>query len=76
MTMKMTEVRALAKHLNIKTSRRSKADVIKSIQRAENNFDCYLTAEDGFCDQFTCTWRSDCLNGSNKNNNRTKAVSC
>lgn len=58
--MKMDEVRAKAKFLGIKTSRMKKADLIRQIQRAEGNFDCFGTAKD-YCDQLNCCFRENCL---------------
>ena len=40
------------------------AEVIRAIQRAEGNFDCYGTAVEGECDQEECLWREDCFNES------------
>ena len=58
--MKMDEVRAKAKLFGIKTSQKKKADLIRQIQKAEGNFDCFGTAED-YCDQRGCCFREDCL---------------
>lgn len=38
----------------------SMVELIRSIQRAEGNFDCFRTAN-GYCDQWECSWRSLCL---------------
>jgi hypothetical protein len=38
------------------------AAAIRFVQRAEGNFDCFGTA-DGYCDQWECTWRSECFGG-------------
>lgn len=35
-------------------------DLIRSIQTAEGNFDCFGTAN-GYCDQWECRWRTFCL---------------
>ncbi len=56
----MNEVRAMAKKLEIKTFGKSKAALIKEIQRKEGNFDCFGSAE-GYCDQLDCLFRSACL---------------
>ena len=62
--MKMQEVRSMAKFLGLKdTFGLSKADLIRGIQRAEGNFDCFGTAKDD-CDQFQCRFRDDCLRPS------------
>jgi hypothetical protein len=63
-TMKIQEVRARAKELGLKgTFGLSKAELIRRIQRAEGNFDCFGTATD-HCDQSECCFMEDCLNPS------------
>jgi len=58
--MKMQEVRAKAKVLGLKNIfGLSKAELIRRIQKAEGNFDCFGTAKD-YCDQFQCCFRDDC----------------
>ena len=59
--MKMQEVRAKAKTLGLKeTFGLSKAELIRRIQKAEGNFDCFGRATD-YCDQLQCCFRDDCL---------------
>jgi len=58
--MKMNEIRALAKTLGINSFGKSKAELIREIQRKEGNFDCYGTAN-SFCDQLECLFRASCL---------------
>jgi hypothetical protein len=59
--MKIQEVRAKAKALRLKnTFGLSKAEMIRRIQKAEGNFDCFGTAQD-YCDQIQCCFREDCL---------------
>jgi len=36
------------------------AELIRSIQRAEGNVDCFHRS-DGFCDRLDCAWRHYCL---------------
>lgn len=57
----MQEIRSLAKDFDIKTSRLGKVNLVKAIQQAEGNFDCFSTAREAFCDQVECLWRSDCF---------------
>jgi len=38
-----------------------KENIIRAIQRAEGNFECFGTAVSGNCDQMNCLWREDCL---------------
>jgi hypothetical protein len=40
------------------------AELIRSIQRAEGNPDCFRRNE-GCCDQVDCAWRSYCLENHN-----------
>jgi hypothetical protein len=59
--MKMQEVREKAKDLGMKnTFGLSKKELIRRIQKAEGNFDCFGTAKD-YCDQLQCCFRDDCL---------------
>jgi hypothetical protein len=60
MVIKMDKIRQMAKDLGVKTGRKSKAAVIREIQLAEGNFDCYGSAS-GECDQTECIWREMCF---------------
>ncbi len=62
--MNMKTIRQLAKTLKVDTSELSKTDLIRKIQLAEGNFDCYGRASSGDCDQPDCAWRNDCLSDS------------
>lgn len=62
--MNMQEIRQLAKERGIKPGKRTKAELVKTVQRSEGNFDCYSTAVNRFCDQEGCLWRQDCLKQS------------
>lgn len=62
--MKMEEIRSIAKSHGISSGKLSKAELIKSIQATEGNFDCFATACGGECDQANCLWREDCLDAS------------
>jgi hypothetical protein len=62
--MKIQEIRAKAKSLGLRgTFGLSKTELIRRIQRAEGNFDCFGKAM-GFCDQVQCCFRTDCLSPS------------
>ncbi len=58
--MKMQEVREVAKKMGIKTANMKKADIIKAIQQAEGNIECYNTGKADECGQDNCLWREDC----------------
>lgn len=59
--MNMQEIRAIAKKLDIKTSRMSKLNLIREIQNTEGNYPCFANPEADKCDQMLCIWRDDCL---------------
>jgi hypothetical protein len=59
--MKVAEVRELARQHGLKTTRKTKTNMIKQIQLAEGNFDCFSTATNGYCNQDSCLWRPDCF---------------
>ena len=59
--MTIKTVRNIAKTKGIKTGNMKKENIIRAIQRAEGNFDCFGTASQGVCNQANCLWREDCL---------------
>lgn len=59
--MNKKELLKLAKQHCIADLAQGKAGLIRCIQRAEGNFDCYARADRGECDQGACLWRADCL---------------
>jgi len=59
--MRLSEIEKKARALGVKdTWKYSKKDLIRNIQKAEGNFDCFATAKN-HCDQLACSWRSDCI---------------
>jgi hypothetical protein len=58
--MKMNEVRNIAKSLGLNSFGKSKAELIKEIQRKQGNFDCFGSALE-YCDQLDCLFRESCL---------------
>lgn len=62
--MKIGEVRSIAKSNGVAPGKLRKRDLIKSIQIAEGNFDCFATARNAECDQQHCLWRDDCFDAS------------
>ena len=60
--MILQEIRQLAKEKDVRiVSGMKKADLIRAVQGAEGNYECFSTATDGFCDREDCIWRADCL---------------
>ena len=64
--MQIQQIRNRAKEMGLKTSRLSKVDLVRQIQSAEGNFDCFATAMDGICDRKDCVWRDDCFTAVKK----------
>lgn len=62
--MNLQEIRKIAKQFDIAAGKLKKDELIRSIQIQEGNFDCFSTAASGYCDQFGCLWREDCLKDS------------
>jgi len=58
--MTLKQVKEIAKDKDVKVGNMKKDDMIRAIQRAEGNFDCFGAAG-GMCDQMNCLWRNDCL---------------
>ncbi|MDA8083758.1 MAG: SAP domain-containing protein [Nitrospiraceae bacterium] len=59
--MTLKDIKELAKKKGVKAGKLKKDEIIRSIQRAEGNFDCFGSADSGICSQEDCLWRSDCL---------------
>ncbi len=59
--MTLKHVREIAKGKGVKVGNMKKDDIIRTIQRAEGNLDCFGAATAGACDQVNCLWRDDCL---------------
>ncbi len=59
--MTLKKIKEIAKEKGIRVGNMKKENIIRSIQRAEGNFDCFGTAQAGVCDQMNCLWRKDCL---------------
>lgn len=59
-TMKMQDIRVIGKRYGISSFGKTKIQLIREIQRAEGNFDCFGTAT-SYCDQVDCCFRSLCL---------------
>jgi hypothetical protein len=59
--MTMKQIKDIAKEKGVKVGNMKKDNIIRAIQRAEGNFDCFGTAVAGVCDQLNCVWKDDCL---------------
>jgi hypothetical protein len=59
--MTLKQVKDIAKTKGIKVGNMKKANIIRTIQKTEGNFECFGTAINGDCGQADCLWRADCL---------------
>jgi hypothetical protein len=59
-TMRLKEIRGMARRLRIPMNGMRKTDLIRTIQRAENNMACYGTERVHCCQEKACLWRIDC----------------
>ena len=64
--MTINETRTMAKSMGINTAKMKKSDMIRAIQRAEHNPDCYATPRVGDCGEDVCWWRKDCVSLNEK----------
>lgn len=58
--MNKKSIKRLAKQRGLQTQRKTSSELIREIQRAEGNFDCFGSAGD-YCDQMECLFRENCL---------------
>ena len=58
--MKLPEIKELAVSMGLKPGKLGKCELIRTIQKAEGNFDCFSTGFSEECGQPDCLWRDDC----------------
>ena len=58
--MKITEIKEIARQHNIKVAKATKNELVRSIQEAEGNQQCFASNLSEECDQHSCAWREDC----------------
>ena len=58
--MNMTQVKVVAKERGVKPGKMKKEDLIRAIQAAEENPQCFNTSFSQLCGQEDCLWRGDC----------------
>ncbi len=61
--MELCEIKAIARKAGIKAGSMKKVELIRAVQRAEGNNDCFLTEHLAVCGRTNCLWREDCLKG-------------
>lgn len=58
--MTIKEVRERARTLGLRVGSKRKTELVRAIQVAEGNPQCFRT-ERRFCEQTTCCWLEDCV---------------
>ena len=58
--MLMKKIKEIAIDSGVKPGKMKKGELIRAIQRAEGNADCFATARVNDCNQINCLWREDC----------------
>ena len=59
--MNLKDIRSKAKEMGIKPNKMNKTDLIRAIQRSEDNVECYATDRVEHCGELGCLWRTDCM---------------
>ena len=57
---KLREARTIARKMGIDTRNMALKELIRAIQRAEGNKDCYMSAQVLTCKEKSCLWREIC----------------
>jgi len=58
--MKLQEIKEIAQRLQVPARKMTKAELIRAIQRKEENTACFETGTASVCGQDQCLWRDDC----------------
>ncbi len=58
--MQMKKVKEIAKKKGVSPGEMGRTELIRAIQRAEGNSDCFATMHVNDCGQEQCLWRIDC----------------
>ncbi|MBJ6724418.1 SAP domain-containing protein [Geomesophilobacter sediminis] len=58
--MKINEIKEIAERQGLKAGKMNKTDLVRAIQRSENNNDCFNTGTAAVCGQSNCLWMEDC----------------
>lgn len=58
--MKLEDIKTIAKDHGIKLGKMKKSELIRCIQLAEGNEQCFETGKADACGQEKCLWREDC----------------
>ena len=58
--MTVKEIQGIAEKMGLKASKMKKAELVRMIQKTEENTPCFRTGLASSCGQENCMWLSDC----------------
>jgi hypothetical protein len=58
--MTVKEIQGIAEKMGLKASKMKKAELVRMIQKTENNTPCFQTGAASSCGQENCLWLTDC----------------
>jgi hypothetical protein len=58
--MTVREIQDVAKKMGLNASKMKKTELVRMIQKTENNTPCFQTGAASSCGQENCLWLSDC----------------
>jgi hypothetical protein len=58
--MTLKEIQQLARQRGTRPGKRGKAELVRTLQRAEGSASCFETGQAASCGQDLCLWRSEC----------------
>ena len=58
--MTVKEIRSIAKKMGLKSYKMKKVELVRMIQKSEENTPCFQTGTASSCGQENCLWLSDC----------------
>ena len=58
--MTVKEIQSIAKKMGLKSYKMKKVELVRMIQKSEENTPCFQTGTASSCGQENCLWLSDC----------------
>jgi hypothetical protein len=58
--MTVKEIQGIAEKMGLKASKMKKTELVRMIQKTEENTPCFQTGAASSCGQEKCMWLSDC----------------
>ena len=64
--MNLRAISKRAKETGVNALGKDKVGLIRDIQKAEHNLDCFATPRVKYCEETACLWRNDCMKRNGK----------